>query len=1236
MASAFSNDTLKRHGARRIPIRLLLAACLSLVALPAMGQEGLDSLIRELVQTAPGRRIQAAKRLSDMGTRASRATPALIAVLDDPLVDVRVSAATALAYVQTDSARAIEALAPLLLEGNEHVRYAAEWSIAHIAGRLPSTADDGQRRRWLGLLEKSLETFNQTETQPRNRLILQLAIQRLGMESSSKPIPFAPSATIQDQADPLELARSLYGSNDCWLRLQFMHRIADGGKYPDAVRQFVLRFEAKESDPVLLRHALRLWGETGRRNLESLAEAMEDPSRLEDEDLGLIEHLRPESLPLVQRWMRWTKDRTVPTPVRVATLKALASSQDHRALVVPHLTECLQDQDQAIVLGTVEALSRLGTIARAAEAPLVTHLRRSPDPSLQPLALEALKAIAPDSPLAAGLVAERLRLVDRQDFMLLDWIEACSHYPSHSVATAPWLVEHLRDASSDIRLECAKALAKIAPRTELVIDGLVARIVDAQEEIRVKNAAARALERIGPPSADRLMAAMPPGDPDSLESVLRGLAILGEKSGGSLELSLKSLRNEGLPPTLRAAAADALGAHGPQAMTALEPSLKLVTSGEAELLRAAALIAAARIDPRATKDLAVESLEDSSRLVQASAAFACHLCGESEMAFQRLCDLLDGSPADDVIVRTMQDMGTVVYPLATDVACDPVENATQRLACFRLACQAPRPDWRRLLLQMDDIEMGDQLAMALEGFWFESVYEQEEKEAPVIAAILSHMEQLSVKGRARLAGLFAPDGLGAAGDEDSWSGLIITQPESAALLASSSPHSSVEVAPVEVELPATSAPGGRTPATVPKPPLKKAKKSREPETQAAQSREVTVFYGTNRGRDPRQGPLREVTLGVLVLTATSVVMLLVCTAGFSYNRKPVFAFMSLLAVAVIGPTGWYGSHRLSQLSWQTSVAYTTEYADRIEFGKCQVSIPPNHQPGVLETPAFLKMEVEYDPERHVVLTGVRNLSQDAFFEGLEELQADKGRNLLVFIHGYNVSFEDAARRTAQMAFDLRFEGAPVFYSWPSQANWYGYGTDQDSIQLSVKHIKRFLTALAERSHAQTINLVAHSMGNVGLTQALKEMDDSVGEPLFNQVILAAPDIDATVFKERIAPFIVSKARRMTLYTSRSDLALIASRYFNQGPRLGDSGPAVVVYDGIETIDATAVDCSLLGHSYYGSNVSVLADVANLLRNQPIDQRPYLRRVDSGASPYWSFDPTLLSDTSPPREIRLLK
>ena len=95
---------------------------------------------------------------------------------------------------------------------------------------------------------------------------------------------------------------------------------------------------------------------------------------------------------------------------------------------------------------------------------------------------------------------------------------------------------------------------------------------------------------------------------------------------------------------------------------------------------------------------------------------------------------------------------------------------------------------------------------------------------------------------------------------------------------------------------------------------------------------------------------------------------------------------------------------------------------------------------------------------------------------------------------------------------------------------------------------------------------------------------------------------------------------MTLYASSNDLALLASRTFNSGDyRLGDTNGKIMVLPGIETIDVSEVDSSLLGHSYYGRPPTVLTDLKELLSTtRPAAERPSLEAVTSMEYPYWIF------------------
>ena len=216
----------------------------------------------------------------------------------------------------------------------------------------------------------------------------------------------------------------------------------------------------------------------------------------------------------------------------------------------------------------------------------------------------------------------------------------------------------------------------------------------------------------------------------------------------------------------------------------------------------------------------------------------------------------------------------------------------------------------------------------------------------------------------------------------------------------------------------------------------------------------------------------------------------------------------------------------------------------LELGTCEVSIPKDHEVGEMESPSVLRLEFREDPERHVVLLGVEPESADEFYADLRScVGRSAGKEAFVFVHGYNVGFETAVRRTAQIAYDLKFEGAPIVYSWPSQEGLLAYTVDETNVVWTVPHLKEFLLGVARQSGAKSVHLVAHSMGNRALTSALRELalELKADCPRFHEVVLTAPDIDADVFRRDLAPAIVGVADRVTLYASSNDEALIASQ-----------------------------------------------------------------------------------------------
>jgi esterase/lipase superfamily enzyme len=236
------------------------------------------------------------------------------------------------------------------------------------------------------------------------------------------------------------------------------------------------------------------------------------------------------------------------------------------------------------------------------------------------------------------------------------------------------------------------------------------------------------------------------------------------------------------------------------------------------------------------------------------------------------------------------------------------------------------------------------------------------------------------------------------------------------------------------------------------------------------------------------------------------------------------------------------------------------------------------------------------------------------------VSASERKEVFVFIHGYDVSFSDAARRAAQLSYDLSFRGVPILYSWPSKGELSAYPADEATIEWTTPHLKSFLERIANESRATTIHLIAHSMGNRALTAALSSIAKEHPRvlPMFKQVFLAAPDIDVGVFKQLAATFPLS-ADHVTLYASSTDKALIASKKFHQGSRAGDSLVPVVITK-VDTVDATAVDTGL-GHSYYGDNRSILTDIFSVMQRYDSPAKRFGMQPNNPKNPtYWKFRP----------------
>jgi esterase/lipase superfamily enzyme len=134
---------------------------------------------------------------------------------------------------------------------------------------------------------------------------------------------------------------------------------------------------------------------------------------------------------------------------------------------------------------------------------------------------------------------------------------------------------------------------------------------------------------------------------------------------------------------------------------------------------------------------------------------------------------------------------------------------------------------------------------------------------------------------------------------------------------------------------------------------------------------------------------------------------------------------------------------------------------------------------------------------------------------------------------------------------------------------------------------------------------------------LSKVKSDASDISFGQIFLAAPDVDSDLF-QKLAEAYKQLAERTTLYVSSKDKALVASRIIHNQSRVGFSPPITVV-EGIDTIDVSDIDLTLVGHGYFAEQRDLLKDIHNLLTdNTPPDKRFALIPQQLAEKKYWKF------------------
>lgn len=255
-------------------------------------------------------------------------------------------------------------------------------------------------------------------------------------------------------------------------------------------------------------------------------------------------------------------------------------------------------------------------------------------------------------------------------------------------------------------------------------------------------------------------------------------------------------------------------------------------------------------------------------------------------------------------------------------------------------------------------------------------------------------------------------------------------------------------------------------------------------------------------------------------------------------------------------------------------------ATTANYAEFTVSIPPDHKPSQIEWPKGKRA----NPAKEFAVTGQSILSADSFRKAIQPSK-NGSQKIGVFVHGYNYNFQESLFRLAQISHDAKLDSAPILFSWPSQAAVAGYVADKESATYSRDYLAALLIEAANGRGEGDVAVFGHSMGGWLVVETLRQLKlqgrDDVLDKL--SVILAAPDIDADVFRTQMA--VIGKMKQpMTILVSGDDRALAVSRLIsassNRVGTLNVSDPGVqqaAVANNVALIDISQVQPSDSAH-----------------------------------------------------------
>lgn len=210
-----------------------------------------------------------------------------------------------------------------------------------------------------------------------------------------------------------------------------------------------------------------------------------------------------------------------------------------------------------------------------------------------------------------------------------------------------------------------------------------------------------------------------------------------------------------------------------------------------------------------------------------------------------------------------------------------------------------------------------------------------------------------------------------------------------------------------------------------------------------------------------------------------------------------------------------------------------------------VSVPPDRAPGTLTYPGD-----PVDPRTQFTVRSIEPTEGSFSDQWFRRVAGREGGDVLIFVHGFNTTYEESVFRFAQIVHDTGARVAPILFTWPSQGSIFDYLYDRESANFSRSALEAMIKRSTDDPRVRSVTVMAHSMGGWLTMEALRQLAiRERGLPAkIRNVVLASPDVDIDVFGRQLDDIGQSPGRgsaraqaRFTVFASADDRALQVSR-----------------------------------------------------------------------------------------------